>query len=345
MERDAAVHVHVVVVNHHVPIHVGVDKTEDYRLVAHKCLVVAFGIVDCLFVGAAVGQLPEDGCRLPVLVFFLFYGLYPEIGDAHRHAVVEADASVAYLVGESGHTAHFLSNGDGVGVDFVDKFVGKRQICDCVCVLSAVVVVVIRRECLTESVVVVEHRRDTVEAESVEMILFKPELAVRQQEVKHLVLAVVEAERVPCRMFAARVAVEILVVAAVEASESFHLVFYGVGMHDVHNHGNAAAVGVIDETFQLVGRAEAARSGVEARHVVAERPVVWVFLNRHNLDGVIAVFFDARQHVDAEFLIGAYAFLVLAHADVAFVDEQRVGLGLEVGDLEFVRARRLPHLR
>lgn len=65
-------------------------------------------------------------------------------------------------------------------------------------------------------------------------------------------------------MFAARVAVEILVVAAVEASESFHLVFYGVGMHDVHNHGNAAAVGVIDETFQLVGRAEAARSGVEA---------------------------------------------------------------------------------
>lgn len=72
VERDAAVHVHVVVVNHHVPIHVGVDKTEDYRLVAHKCLVVAFGIVDCLFVGAAVGQLPEDSCRLPVLVFFSF---------------------------------------------------------------------------------------------------------------------------------------------------------------------------------------------------------------------------------------------------------------------------------
>ena len=193
VQRHSALHCEVVVSYHHVPIHVGIYKSENYCLVAHESLVVAFGVVDCLFVGAAVGQFPEYRRGFPVLVFLFLDGLYPEIGYAHRHTVVEADAAVAELVGQPRHSAHLLRYCYCVRVDFVYQLVGKRQIGDGVGVLSAVVVVVVGGESLSQSVVVVEHRGHAVETEAVEFEFLKPVFAVRQQEVQHLVLAVVEA--------------------------------------------------------------------------------------------------------------------------------------------------------
>ena len=72
MEGNTAVDVVVVVAYHHVPIHIGVDKSEDDCFVADERLVVAFGVVDSFFVSATVCKFPEDCRRLPVFVFFLF---------------------------------------------------------------------------------------------------------------------------------------------------------------------------------------------------------------------------------------------------------------------------------
>ena len=44
VQRDAACHCHVVVVFHHVPVHLVVDKAEYHGLVAHESLVVAFHV-------------------------------------------------------------------------------------------------------------------------------------------------------------------------------------------------------------------------------------------------------------------------------------------------------------
>ena len=203
----------------------------------------------------------------------------------------------------------------------MDELVGQGEIGDGVGVLAAVVVVAVAAECLSEAVVIVEHGGDTVEAEAVEVELFEPILAVRQQEVHHLVLAVVEAERIPRRVFAAVVAVEVEVVGAVQTAEAFVLILHGVRVHDVHDDGDAGSVSGIDERTQLVGGAEAAGGREEARHVVAERAVVRVLLDGHDLDGVVAVGGDARQHLGAEFVVAAHLFLLLSHADVAFVDE------------------------
>ena len=91
------------------------------------------------------------------------------------------------------------------------------------------------------------------------MIFFEPVFAVREQEVQHLVLAIVEAQRVPRRMFAlGRVGVEILVYGTVEAPKALVFVFDGVAVHDIHDYGNAALVGIVDEFFKLLGRAETA---------------------------------------------------------------------------------------
>ena len=228
VQSHAAVYDKVGIVLAHVPVHHVVDEAEDDGLVAHQCLVVTLGIVDGLLVGPPVGQFPEDGRRFPVLVLLLLDGLDPEVGDTHGHAVVKADAPVLELGRQTWHAAHLFGDGDGVGIDLVDKLVGQGEVDDGVVVLPAVVVVVVGAEGLSQPVVVVEHRGDAVEPESIEVKFVEPVLAVGEQEVNHGVLAIVETERVPGWVFPSVVAIEILVVGSVESSQPLHLVFDGV---------------------------------------------------------------------------------------------------------------------
>ena len=139
----------------------------------------------------------------------------------------------------------------------MDQEVGEGEICDGRGVLVAVVIVVISSESLSEAVVVVEHGGDAVKAESVEAVFLQPVFAVGEEEVEHLVLSVVEAEGVPGGMFAAAVAVEIEVIASVEASETLGLVLDGVGVDNIHDDGNSEPVGLVDELLQLLWSAEA----------------------------------------------------------------------------------------
>ncbi len=186
---------------------------------------------------------------MPVLIFLLLDHLDPVVGDAHGQAVVEAHAAILELRGDSRHTAHLLGDGYRLRVNLMDKYVGKCEVDKSVGILTAVVVVAIAAECLAETMVVVEHGGDAVEAETVELVLVEPEFAVGEQEVEHAVLAVVEAERIPCRVLAARVTVEVEVIAAVEASQSLKLVLDRMGMHYVHDDGDSHLVGIVDELF------------------------------------------------------------------------------------------------
>ena len=129
----------------------------------------------------------------------------------------------------------------------MNQYVGKGEIGDGVGVLRAVVVVVVAAKRLSQSVAVVEHRGHSVEAETVELVFIEPEFAVAQQEIDYGIFSIVEAERIPCRVLASAVAVEVLVVAAVEASQTLHLVFHGVGVYDIHNHRQAMGVGIVDK--------------------------------------------------------------------------------------------------
>ena len=270
VQRHAAVHGAVVVARHHVPVHLLVDEAEDDGLVTHEGLVVALGIGNGLLVGTAVGQLPENGSGVPILVLTLLDGLDPVVGDAHRHAVVKADAAVLESAGQSGHAAHLLGNGDGMGIDGVDQHVGQREIGDGIGVLAAIVIIVIAAECLSQAVAVIEHRGHAIEAEAVKLVLLQPELAVGQQEIQHGILAVIEAQRVPCRVFALAIAVEVQVARAVKAAQALDLVLHRMGVHDVHDNGHAGGMGVIDEVFQLLRSAETRRGCIETRHMVAE---------------------------------------------------------------------------
>ena len=145
-------------------------------------------------------------------------------------------------------------------------------------------------------------------------------------------------------MFAARVAVEILVVAAVEASEPFKFVFHGMRVHYIHYHCYAERVGGVDEALQVVGGAESRRCGEEVAHMVAERSIVGMFLNGHYLYGVVAVGGYTWQNVVAEFGVCAYSLSFLGHAYVALVYQQRAGVGLKRCYFPLIGLGRFPYL-
>ena len=80
VECYAAMSAVVLVATTEVPVHIGVDETEDDCLVAHECLVVALAVADSLLVRTAVGCLPEDRAWLPSLVWQFLDSLYPQKG-------------------------------------------------------------------------------------------------------------------------------------------------------------------------------------------------------------------------------------------------------------------------
>ncbi len=281
---------------------------------------------------------------MPVLVLLFLEGLDPVVGYAHCHAVVKADTAVLDRQSETGHTAHLLGDRYSVAVVIVDQLVGKREIGDRVGVLGAVVVVAVAAERLPQAVVIVEHRRDAVEAETVKVIFFHPVFAVGQQEMEHLVLAIVEAERVPGRMFAASVAIEIEIIATVETPETLDLVLDGVAVDYVHDHSYAFGVSGIDQSLELLGCAETARRGEETRHMIAERPVIRMLLNRHDLNCIVAVGSDSGKDLFAELTVGADTLAVLRHAYMALVDQKGLCVGNKVAAGPLISLGRFPHL-
>ena len=205
----------------------------------------------------------------------------------------------------------------------MDHPVGQRQIGQRVLVDVAAEIVIIAGERLSQSMMQIHHAGHTVEAEAVDPVFVQIKAAVGEQEVQHLRLRVVEAQRIPAGMLAPAPLVEIGVAGAVELRQPLDLVLHRVGVHQVDDYPEAAAVGGVHQRLELIRRAETARDREEIRNVVAEAAVVGVSHHRHQLDGVVAARGDLRQDFFAVFVEGADLRLLLRHADVGFVDQRR----------------------
>ena len=65
---------------------------------------------------------------------------------------------------------------------------------------------------------------------------------------------------------------------------------------DVHDHGDVGPVRRVDQLFQLFRRAEPGRTGEKVRDVIAERSVIGMLHDGHELNRVVAGLDDAGQH-------------------------------------------------
>ena len=73
---------------------------------------------------------------------------------------------------------------------------------------------------------------------------------------EHIVLAIVEAERIPGGVLMTVTRIEELVRITCQITEALHLILHSVGVDDIHNYGNAIFMSGIDEFLQLLGSAK-----------------------------------------------------------------------------------------
>ncbi len=226
----------------------------------------------------------------------------------------------------------------------MNEQVGQGQVADGVVVLMTVEVVTIVAECFTESVTVVEHRGDAIEAETVEMEVLQPVLAVGQKEMHHLILAVVKTKAVPSRMLVPVARIEILVGITGQIAKTLHLVLHSVTVYNIHNDGNTIGMGRINQCFQFLRRTETAGCRKETADMIAERSIVGMFLYGHNLDAVVAILDDTGQHIFTELIVSTHLLCVLRHTDMALVNQERRLVGPKGLFLPYIGGLRLPYL-
>ena len=281
---------------------------------------------------------------MPIFVLLFLDGLNPVVRHVHGETIVKAIAAVLEFGCEPRHAADIFRDGDGMGLDFVNEFVGQCQIADGVVVLMAVEVVAVVHEGFAQTMAVVEHGGDAVKAEAIEVEFFQPVFAVGQQEVDDIVLAVVKAQAVPGWMFVTVAGIEELIGVAAEVAEAFDFVLDGMAMDDVHNNSQPHLVSRINEFLEFFRRAAAAARCEEGAYMIAKAAVIRMFLNGHNLDAVIAVRLYPRQDFFRKLLIGAYLFGILRHTYMTFIDKQRRGVRLKLGIVPGVLLARVPNL-
>ena len=177
MQGDSPVHEDVAASDVHCVVHRGAQASEEESLASHQRLVVAFDIRDCPFVLAAAGQFVPEGPHVPVFVRDV-QEFEPVVRHPHCEPVVEPYASVLFRHCQPWHSRDILRDGRDLSFQVVAEFVGHCEICDGVPVDIRAEVVVVACECVSKSVVEVEHACDAVEPESVNVVLLDPEPAV-----------------------------------------------------------------------------------------------------------------------------------------------------------------------
>jgi len=163
----------------------------------------------------------------------------------------------------------------------------------------------------------VEHRGDTIEAEAIEAEVIHPISEIGKEEAADLFFSVVEEAGIPLRVIAL---MEVEAFLAIESGKAFRKVFDGVGMDNVHEDGDAESMGGVDEVAEVIGRAAAGAGGEVVRDVVAERAVVGMLRDGHELDDIVAEAGEARKDVIGEFPIGSNAVFFGGHANVGLVN-------------------------
>ena len=120
------------------------------------------------------------------------------------------------------------------------------------------------------------------------------------------------------------IALKILRQRSVKSAQPLGFIFHSVRMNDVDDHAQAHPVRSVDQLFELIWRPKSRTHCKKVRHMVAKTAVIGVLLDRHQLDGVIAGFFDAGQDVARKLIERRNLRLFGAHADVRFVNQWHI---------------------
>ena len=312
----------------HAFVHLGAHQPEGDRLVPDQRLVVTLGVSHRLLGVPAVAERVDELGHLPVLVADVFQVPDPEVRQAHPEPVVKADAAVVHPPAQSRHPRHVLSDGDGRRDELMRELVRQHQVHDRVGVGGhRKVLVVVARKADVDPVVVIQHAGDAVEPEPVKVVLVEPVLDVGQQIAQRLVAAVIEQPRVPLAVVAG-VALQKVVLAPtlpeVKPGQAVVRVAGDVRVHDIQEHADPELVRLVHQVLEVLGRARPGAHGERVGDVVAERRVVCVLLDGHQLDRVISALLDAGKDVVCKIPVRRHLLVRRGHAHVRLVNLERL---------------------
>ena len=162
-------------------------------------------------------------------------------------------------------------------------------------------------------VIEVEHRRDGIDAQTVDVVLVQPVEGVRQQVVADLVAAVVEDQRAPVAMLPLAGVGVFEERRAVEPRQRVRVAWKVPG-HPVEDHADTCLVADVHERLELLRRAETARRRVEAGDLVAPRSRKRMLHHRQQLDVRVAHLLHVRNEPRRQLRVGQVALAVVAGA-------------------------------
>ncbi len=294
MQRYPPVDDEVVLVFGHSRVHLLVHETESKGFIAHQRLVVRLSIGYGFHILQTVCHGEEELMHVPLLVRLILQHFYPEIGQAHAEAVVEAYSAVLDLSADSRHPAYIFSYCNIMIINIMRQFISQLQICHSIIINIIAEIFPRIVESLADAMVFIKHRSHAIEAVAVEMIFLEPESHVREKQLQRLGLAIVKQLRIPLRMDTFLSGFKILIFSAIEEIDTFADIFHGMRMNKVHYHQQTHAMCRIHKLFQLFGRTETRTGGEKVRHMIAKRAVVRMLGDCHELHSVVTICLYAR---------------------------------------------------
>ena len=158
-----------------------------------------------------------------------------------------------------------------------------------------------------------------------------------------LILSVIKAAGAPCRVVSLPAIIEVKSLLSVKEAQALSLIVDRVRMNDIHHHGDAKSMSLVNQSLELLRSTETRAESKEIRHLITERSVIWMFLKGHDLKGVIAKIRDSRKNICAELLECSHLLLLGRHTDMALINERMRTLARSLM-LPLIRLR-VPYLR
>jgi hypothetical protein len=162
----------------------------------------------------SVGQGKGQSAHIPINILLLLQPLDVEIRNCHGQSVVESYSAQRERHTETWHAGHIFRDGDNTGVGLVQQLVREHKVYNSFLVHRGAEVLVVttaetpgngqhlqyvkmRVYSRSNAVVGVQHTRNTIEAETIELVLLHPEAQIAKKEAQDLVATVVEQPAVP----------------------------------------------------------------------------------------------------------------------------------------------------
>jgi len=178
----------------------------------------------------------------------------------------------------------------------------------------------------SNTVVSIEHARNSVKSESIKVEIVHPVTQIAQQKSQNLVATIVEQSAIPQLMGSLWSRMEIAGVGAIEFIQAIQHILGGVTVNHIQKHHNSKTVCSIDELFQVIGGTISAACSKEAVDLVTETCIVCMLHDRHELNDIVPQMLDSRQHILCELLVCRDPQLWGGNANVGFVYSNALGL-------------------